>query len=302
MSLLTLGSVAFDTLESPFGRRERTLGGSGVYASFAASFFTHSALIAAAGDDWLPEYSGLLRARGVDLEGLEIRANTKTSFWSGRYFANMNDRETLQYDGNVMSGDYIPIVPESYRDIEYVLLGNMSPLSGMALLDALHSPKLVVADTMDFYIRTMRDSLMTLLTRVDGLILNDSEAAFLTGIEHSDLRAAQRLLEFGPQFVVVKRGEYGAFWMTKEGEIYVVPAYPTVNVVDPTGAGDSFAGALLGCLAESRDLTPDNIKQALLYATVVASLNIEGFSLERFQFVKRAEIDERAKRFKAMLA
>ncbi len=302
MSLLTLGSVAFDTLETPFGRREHTLGGSGVYASFAASFFTNSALVAAVGDDWLPEYSGLLRSRGVDLEGLELRANAKTSSWSGRYLSNMNDRKTLDYDGGVMAGDYVPIVPDSYKDIEYVLLGNMSPLSGMSLLDALPSTKLVVADTMDFYIRNMRDSLMTLLTRVDGLILNDSEAELLTGIKNSSLLAARKLLEFGPKFVVVKRGEYGAFWMTKEGEIYIMPAYPTTEVVDPTGAGDSFAGALLGYLAEAKVLSPESIKQALLYATVVASLNIEGFSLERFQFVKRTEIDERAKRFRAMLA
>ena len=299
MPLLTIGSAAYDTLETPFGFRDRSLGGSGVYASFAASFFTESRLIGVVGGDWKPEYSGLLRSRGVDLEGLETRANEKTTYWSGRYFDDMNRRETVLFEGNVMNETYIPIVPDSYKNTPYVFLGNGSPATDIALLDAIAKPKLVVADTMDFYINKMKKELLDLLTRVDGLIVNDGEATLLTG-ERNCLFAAKKILELGPRFVVIKRGEYGATYVS-ENEIYLVPAYPTTEVVDPTGAGDAFAGAFMGSVAESGDLSPESVKTALLYATVVASLNVEGFSLERFQFVTRAEIDKRAARFREIL-
>ena len=299
MPLLTIGSAAYDTLETPFGFRERSLGGSGVYASFAASFFTESRLIGVVGGDWKPEYSGLLRSRGVDLEGLETRENEKTTYWSGRYFDDMNQRETLLFEGNVMSETYIPIVPDSYKNTPYVFLGNGSPVTDVALLDSIAKPKLVVADTMDFYINGMKKELLDLLTKIDGLIVNDGEATLLTG-ERNCLFAAKKILELGPKFVVIKRGEYGATYVS-ENEIYLVPAYPTMNVVDPTGAGDAFAGAFMGSVAESGDLSPKSVKTALLYATVVASLNVEGFSLERFQFVTRAEIDKRAAKFREIL-
>ncbi|MBR5757378.1 MAG: sugar kinase [Thermoguttaceae bacterium] len=299
MPLLTIGSAAYDTLETPFGFRERSLGGSGVYASFAASFFTESRLIGVVGGDWKPEYSGLLRSRGVDLEGLETRENEKTTYWSGRYFDDMNQRETLLFEGNVMNETYIPIVPDSYKNTPYVFLGNGSPVTDVALLDSIAKPKLVVADTMDFYINGMKKELLDLLTKIDGLIVNDGEATLLTG-ERNFLFAAKKILELGPKFVVIKRGEYGASYISAN-EIYLVPAYPTMNVVDPTGAGDAFAGAFMGSLAESGDLSAESVKTALLYATVVASLNVEGFSLERFQFVTRAEIDKRAAEFRKIL-
>lgn len=299
MPLLTIGSAAYDTLETPFGFRDRALGGSGVYASFAASFFTESRLIGVVGGDWKPEYSGLLRSRGVDLTGLETRANEKTTYWSGKYFDDMNQRETLCFEGNVMGKTYIPIVPESYKDTPYVFLGNGSPVTDIALLDSIAKPKLVVADTMDFYIQGMKNELLELLKRIDGLILNDGEAALLTG-ERSSLVAAQKILEMGPKFVVIKRGEYGAMYISAS-EIYMIPAYPTLKVVDPTGAGDSFAGALMGSLAESGDLSESSVKKALLYATVVASLNVEGFSLERFQYITRADIDQRVAEFRRIL-
>ena len=299
MPLLTIGSAAYDTLETPFGYRDRSLGGSGVYASFAASFFTESRLIGVVGGDWKPEYSGLLRFRGVDLEGLETRENEKTTYWSGRYFDDMNHRETLCFEGNVMSGTYIPIVPESYKDTPYVFLGNGSPVTDMALLDSISKPKLVVADTMDFYINGMKKELFELLTRIDGLIVNDTEATLLTG-ERDSLFAAKKILETGLKFTVIKRGEYGAMYLS-EDEIYLISAFPTFKVVDPTGAGDSFAGAFMGSLAESGDLSAESVKNALLYATVVASLNVEGFSLERFQYVTRAEIDKRAAEFRKVL-
>ncbi|MBQ9874273.1 MAG: sugar kinase [Thermoguttaceae bacterium] len=299
MPLLTIGSAAYDTLETPFGFRDRSLGGSGVYASFAASFFTESRLIGVVGGDWNPAYTELLRSRGVDLEGLEIRSNEKTTYWSGRYFVDMNRRETLCFEGNAMSGTYIPIVPDSYKNAPYVFLGNGSPVTDMALLDSIAKPKLVVADTMDFYINGMKKELLELLRRIDGLILNDEESIQLTGARGA-LDAAEKILEMGPKFVVIKRGEYGAMFISSD-EIYLTPAYPTRRVVDPTGAGDSFAGALMGSLAESGELTPESAKKALLYATVVASFTVEGFSLERLQTATRADIDARVAEFKRAL-
>ena len=298
MSLVTLGSAAYDTVESPFGSRVRALGGSGVYASFAASFFTQSRLVAVVGEDWNPEYSELLRSHGVDLTGLEIRKGEKTTFWHGRYPADMNCCQTLDIQLNVML-EYSPKAPESWKNAPYVLLGNGAPEADVSLLDSMNRPKLVVADTMNYYIDNAREALVALLRRIDGLILNDGEAKQLTGVD-SSLDAARKILEMGPRFVVVKRGEYGAFWMS-ENELYLVPSYPTRKVVDPTGAGDSFAGAMMGVLAEEQDLTPATVKKALLYATVVASLNIEGFSLERFQNVRREEIEERVAQFREML-
>ncbi len=298
MSLLTIGSAAYDSLDTPFGKRDRALGGSGVYASFAASFFTPSRLVAIVGEDWKPEYTELLSGHNVDVEGLEIRSGGKTMFWSGRYEEDVNVRETLVFEPNVMA-DYKPLVPESYKDSPYVFLGNGAPDAGLALLDAIATPKLVVADTMDFYIHNTRSDLDRLIARIHGLILNDSEAALLTGVTRP-YAAAREILKMGPEFVVVKRGEYGAFWMS-EHELYLVPAYPTDALIDPTGAGDVFAGALMGCLSESGELTSRNIKNALLYATVVASLNIEGFSLERFKDVRREDIEERVAAFRAAL-
>ncbi|MGI6402589.1 MAG: PfkB family carbohydrate kinase [Thermoguttaceae bacterium] len=298
MSLLTIGSAAYDSLDTPFGKRDRALGGSGVYASFAASFFTPSRLVAIVGEDWKPEYTELLSGHNVDVEGLEIRSGGKTMFWSGRYEEDVNVRETLVFEPNVMA-DYKPLVPESYKDSPYVFLGNGAPDAGLALLDAIATPKLVVADTMDFYIHNTRSDLDRLIARINGLILNDSEAALLTGVTRP-YAAAREILKMGPEFVVVKRGEYGAFWMS-EHELYLVPAYPTDALIDPTGAGDVFAGALMGCLSESGELTSRNIKNALLYATVVASLNIEGFSLERFKDVRREDIEERVAAFRAAL-
>lgn len=300
MSLLTIGSAAYDTLETPFGKRDRALGGSGVYAAVAASLFTDVRLIGVVGGDWNPEYTELLRARKIDLEGLEVRPNEKTTFWSGKYFDDMNQRETLCFEGNVMSGEYVPLVPESYKDAPFVFLGNGSPTTDVALLDALNArPKLVVADTMNYYIDGMREQLLALLKRVDILILNDGEAALLTG-ERSAVVAGKKILELGPKYVVVKKGEHGAIFFGRD-EFYLIPAYPTDRVVDPTGAGDMFGGAFVGSLAEAGDLSPESVKKALLYATVVASFNVEGFGLERFETATRAEIDERVAQFKNAL-
>ncbi len=299
MPLLTIGSAAYDTLDTPFGRRDKALGGSGVYASFAASFFTESRLIGVVGGDWNPEYSELLRSRGVDIEGLEKRPNEKTCYWSGRYFEDMNRRETLCFEGNVMGKEYVPLVPETYKKTPYVFLGNGSPKTDMALLDAIERPKLVVADTMNFYIDSMKDSLLLLLKRIDGLMLNEDEAKMLTG-ERNALVGAKKLLENGLRFVLVNRGEYGSVYVSRE-DLCIIPAFPTFAAIDPTGAGDSFGGAFMGSLAESDELTLESVKKALLYATVVASLNVEGFSLERFRLVDRAEIDARVAEFRKML-
>lgn len=298
MSLLTFGSAAYDSLETPFGRRDHSLGGSGVYASFAASFFTRPRLVSVVGGDWNPEYTELLRGRGVDVEGLEVRPSAKTMFWRGVYPVDMNHCETLVTETNVLDG-YVPVVPESYKDSSCVFLGNISPLVAAALLSEIDKPRLVVADTMNYYIATMRSELLELLRHIDGLILNEDEAKMLAETNFT-LEAARKILKTGPRFVVVKRGEYGAFWMS-DREFYATPSYPLETVVDPTGAGDAFAGAMMGVLAESGDESPASVKKALLYATVVSSLNIEGFSLERFRNVRREEIEERVAKFREML-
>ncbi len=301
MPLLTLGSAAFDSIQTPSDARDYALGGSAVYAAVAASFFTKPQLLAIVGGDWNDDFSRALQLRGVDLQGLEVRKDQKTTFWKGRYFDDMNQRETLTFEGNVMTPDYVPFLPDAYQETRYVLLGNGSPVADLALLDKLSDTKLVFADTMDYYIQNTPRELAALLKRVDGLILNDSEAAALTGVKNDSFAAARKILEMGPRAVVVKRGEYGAFWMNAESDIYVVPAYPFSKVVDPTGAGDSFAGAMMGVLAEEDSLDAASVKKALLYATVVAGMTIEGFALEAFDAVDRNVVDARVEKFRDAL-
>ncbi len=299
MPLLTIGALAYDTIETSRGVRERLVGGSGVYASFAASFFTESRLVGVVGEDWRPEDSQLLSARGVDLTGVEIRASEKTASWTGRYHENMNQREGV-FEHNVMGKSYVPIVPDAYKSSPYVFLGSASPYVQLAALDAIAKPKLVVADTIGNSIYKRREKLLELLTRVDGFILNEEESTLLTGERHY-LGAARKILTLGPRFVVVKRGDAGAAYAS-DSEVFLVPAYPTLDVVDTTGAGDAFGGAMTGYLAAMDDLSSESMKKALLYATVVASLNIEGASLERLRNVTREDIERRVDEFKRMLS
>jgi sugar/nucleoside kinase (ribokinase family) len=299
MSLLVVGSVAFDSILTPTDHRERVIGGSAVYFSYAASYFTPVMLVGVVGDDWPEANTQLLAQRRIDMAGLQRIAGGKTFYWKGRYHENMNERDTLEVDLNVF-GQFDPHIPESYRQAPFVFLANASPVVQLKVLQQVERPQLVVADTMDLWIQTEHASLMELLSKIDGLILNDSEARLLTEQDNL-ITAGHKILEMGPKFVVLKKGEHGAVCMTASG-VVLLPAYPTGQVVDPTGAGDSFAGGLMGYLVEAGGLTPESLRRGLAYGTLVASVNVEDFSLEALQRLERPQLDERLDRFRQMLA
>ena len=298
MSLLVVGSIAYDTIETPAAKRENILGGSVPFFSYAASFFCPVQMVGAVGEDWLPEYTEMFRKLGIDTTGIEIVPGGKTFRWVGKYHENMNDRDTLETHLNVL-GTFRPKLPENFRRSQFVFLANGAPSAGLSVLDQLQGADLVVADTMNFWIDNTRPELDALLKRIDGLIINDSEAKMLTG-DTNVVTAARKVLTMGPKFVIVKKGEHGAMFVS-EYEIYVMPAFPTENVVDPTGAGDSFAGGMMGYFASQQgNLDSETIKNALAYGTIVASFGIEGFSLDRYKEINRADIDERREAFRKM--
>ena len=298
MSLLAVGSVALDSVETPHATREDVLGGSAVFFSYAASYFTPVRLVGVVGEDFPEEHTDLLRGRKVDTEGLKIEKGKQTFRWRGRYLPNMQDRETLEVHLNVF-GEFDPFVPESFRDAKYVFLANGVPQVQRKVLEQVTAPKLVVADTMDLWIREYTDDLRDLLTKVDGLVLNDEEARLLTQ-EENLIKAGRMVLDCGPSFAIVKKGEHGAIYFSQEGA-FVLPAYPTDNVVDPTGAGDSFAGGMMGYITQQDCFAPQTLKKALAYGVLVASYNVEDFSLDQMRRVERADIDRRMEEYLAML-
>lgn len=299
MPLLVVGSIALDSVETPADRRDDVLGGSAVYFSYAASYFTPVRLVGVVGEDWPDAHTQLLAERNVDTSGLEKVAGAKTFRWRGKYLPNMNDRETLEVHLNVF-GDFNPKLPESFRSSRFVFLANGSPVLQMRVLEQIPDVQLVVADTMDLWINIQRDELLALLKRLDGIVLNDSEARLLTDDENL-VRAGLKVRELGPKFVVIKKGEHGAMFFS-EHETFVMPAYPTPQVVDPTGAGDSFAGGMMGYLAQCGKFDPQSLKKALAYGTVVASFNVEDFSLQRLRQIERRQVDERLDEYRRMLS
>jgi sugar/nucleoside kinase (ribokinase family) len=299
MPLVVVGSVAIDNVETPTERRVDLLGGSATHFSYAASFFTSVRLVGVVGDDWPEAHTQLLRARGIDTSGLQVVEGGKTFTWTGRYEPNMNDRETLDVQLNVF-GQFDPKLPEEYRRAKYVFLANGVPAVQMKVLEQVPGRRLAVADTMDLWIHNEREDLDRLLWKLDGLVLNDSEAKLLTGTENLAL-AGHRVREMGPKFVVIKKGEHGAMFFS-EYETYVLPAYPTEQVVDPTGAGDTFAGGMMGYLAEQDNFEPETLKTAMAYGILVASFNVEGFGLERMQQISRDDIQRRLEDFRKMLS
>ncbi|HEY1599644.1 MAG TPA: PfkB family carbohydrate kinase [Pirellulales bacterium] len=299
MSLLVWGSVALDSVETPTAKRDNVLGGSAVFFSYSASYFTSAMLVGDVGEDWPAEHTALLNARKVDTRGLNVLSGEKTFRWSGKYLPNMNDRETLEVHLNVL-GKFDPIIPEEFRRSRFVFLGNGSPTIQRKVLEQMPEAELVVADTMDLWINIQHDELLDLFKRIDGLVLNDSEARLLTK-EENLVRAGQAVRKMGPKFVVVKKGEHGAIFFG-ENETYVMPAYPTPDVIDPTGAGDSFAGGMMGYLAEQRKSDPETLKTALAYGTVVASFAVEDFSLERLKKIERVDIEHRMRDYRRMLS
>jgi cytidine kinase len=326
MPLCVVGSVALDSVETPTETRENVLGGSAVFFSYAASFFTTVRLAGVVGEDWPAENTAMLQARGIDTEGLQVVPGGKTFRWRGKYMRNMNDRETLDLQLNVL-GDFDPVLPASYRRCRLLFLANGSPVHQLKTLDQCPEASLVVADTMDHYIRSERETLETLLRRIDGLVLNDSEAKLLTGDDNL-VRAGHAVRAMGPKFVVIKKGEHGALFFGPD-ETYVLPAYPTATVVDPTGAGDSFAGGMMGYLAEAAcrfrlpsgtltsasnspggiccgtevsSLDPKTLKTAIAYGTLTASFTVEDFSLDRLRQIGRKDLDRRMEEYRRMLS
>ena len=299
MSLLVVGSVALDSVETPTARRDDVLGGSAVFFSYAASYFTNVRLVGVVGDDWPAGHSRLLQSRNIDTSGLHVIPGGKTFRWRGKYLPNMNDRETLEVHLNVFE-KFDPVLPEEYRRCEFLFLANGSPTVQLKVLQQVPGATLRVADTMDLWIKTQHDELLKLLKQLDGLVLNDSEAKLLTGDDNL-VRAGHAVRRLGPKFVIIKKGEHGAMFFS-EHETYVMPAFPTANVVDPTGAGDSFAGGMMGYLAEQGNFEPKTLKTALAYGTLVASFNVEDFSLDRLRQIERSDLDRRMQEYRQMLS
>jgi cytidine kinase len=298
MPLLVVGSIALDSVDTPQQSRDGLLGGSAVYFSYAASYFTSVRLCGAVGEDWPPQHTHLLQSRQIDTRGLQVIPGGATFRWRGKYFANMNHRETLEVQLNVL-GDFEPVLPDEFRRSPFVFLANGSPAMQLKVLDQCIGPRLVVADTMDLWIREENAALMEVLTRIDGLVLNDSEAKLLTGEENLVL-AGHKVRQLGPKFVVIKKGEHGAMFFS-EFETYVLPAFPTPDLVDPTGAGDSFAGGMMGYLAELDAFDADSLKRAMAYGILVASFTVEDFSLDRLQEIERHDLELRMDKYRRML-
>jgi sugar/nucleoside kinase (ribokinase family) len=290
MPLLVTGSIGLDTVETPAGKREDIVGGSAVYFSYAASFFTPVRLVGVVGEDCPPALFTTFEGRDVDTSGLEVRKGSKTFRWHGSYVKDLNEAVTVEVDLNVLA-ERAPKIPEKFLDSQYVFLANTHPALQQQMLGHLKKPKLIVADTMNLWIQTERVELLKLLKSVHGLVLNDGEARMLT--EEKNLVAAARAVrKMGPKFVVIKKGEHGALLSTDRGE-FVLPAFPTDCVVDPTGAGDSFAGGMMGYLSTQGTFSPATIKRALAFGTVVASFTISDFSLDGLRRATRDAIDDR---------
>jgi sugar/nucleoside kinase (ribokinase family) len=298
VSLLVVGSIAFDSIETPFGSVENVLGGSASHFAVAASFFTKPRLVGVVGEDFPEAQRRRFGEHGIDTAGL-VTAKGATFRWKGRYHADMNTRDTLEVHLNVF-GDFNPVLPESFRDSTHVFLANGSPVLQARVLAQVRQPKVVFADTMDLWIDTQRDALLALLPRLDGLLLNDSEARQLTG-EANLVRAGQAVRRLGPKYVILKKGEHGAMLFSAEG-VFVAPAHPSPDVIDPTGAGDAFAGGVLGHLCEApASLTTLQLRRAMAYGTVMGSLIVESFGQERLDRTNRREIDTRLEHYRAML-
>lgn len=299
MSLVVVGSIAFDSIETPFGTVDDALGGSASHFSYAASFFVEPRLVGVVGEDFPEEHLRMFEKRKIDLSGLEVEKGGETFRWTGRYHQDMNQRDTVEVHLNVL-GTFNPKLPESYRDSKYVFLANASPEVQLKTLEQVDMPELVLADTMDLWISTMHDDLMKLLPKVDGLLLNDSEAKLLTG-EENLVKAGHAVRKLGPKFVILKKGEHGAMLFTEDG-IFVFPAYPTEEVIDPTGAGDTFAGGVMGSLCTDPTLHTGRLRKAMAFGTVVASYSVEGFGLDRLKSITRSDIDKRFELYHRMLS
>lgn len=304
MSLVVIGSVAYDAIETPHGKRERTLGGSCTYIALSASFFTKTSIVAVVGEDFDPQDRGLLNSKGIDLEGLE-QVSGKTFFWSGVYSADMNDRSTLQTDLNVFA-DFQPKLPAAYTHAPYLFLGNIQPVLQNQVRQQMNGVRFVGGDTMNFWINNTREDLLNAIRHWDFLLINDAEARMLAGVNNLR-KAAQKILDLGPSTLVVKRGEFGAVLFRRDS-LFMVPGYLLEDVFDPTGAGDCFAGGFVGYLAQRGfDLkdghwSVEDLHRAVIYGSVMGSFCCEQFGTERFRTLTRQEVDERFDQFRRFTA
>lgn len=298
MSLLVVGSVAYDGIETPFGKTDRILGGSATYISLTSSFFSNAVnLVGVVGNDFNEQDIELFKRKKIDLEGLQIDKSGDTFYWKGKYHYDLNNRDTLDTQLNVFE-HFEPLIPESYKNSKYVALGNIEPGLQLKVLDQVNQPELVVMDTMNFWIEGTPDALKKTLKRIDMLVVNDSEARELTG-EPNLIKAAGMIREMGPAHLIIKKGEHGAL-LFSGGEIFSAPAYPVIDIFDPTGAGDTFMGGLLGWISYTNDLTRVNLRRAVIFGSVMASFCVEKFGPERLKSLKEDEIYNRYKQFQEL--
>lgn len=299
MALLTVGSVAFDAIETPFGKTDKIIGGAGTYIAIAASFYDNDQnIVSVVGEDFPQDMLDQLKARKVDLQGLQIKQGEKTFFWSGKYHNDMNSRDTLVTELNVLE-HFDPIIPESYQGVEYLMLGNLSPQVQKSVIERLDNrPKLIAMDTMNFWMDIALEPLKETLALVDVLIINDEEARQLSG-EYSLVKAAKTIREMGPKYLIIKKGEHGAL-LFHENKMFYAPALPLEEVFDPTGAGDTFAGGFMGYIASTDDTSFDNMKRAIINGSALASFCVEEFGTERLMNITKADLKERIEEFVAL--
>jgi sugar/nucleoside kinase (ribokinase family) len=296
MSLLVIGTVAFDAIETPFGKTDKIIGGAATYISVSASYFRKNInLVSVVGEDFPTQTIEMLQSKGISTEGLQIKQGEKTFFWSGRYHEDMNSRDTLDTQLNVLA-DFNPIIPEAYQDCEFLMLGNLSPAVQQQVIKGLRKrPKLIVMDTMNFWMDIALPELTETIGMVDVLTVNDAEARQLTG-EYSLIKAARKILAMGPKYLIIKKGEHGALLFHGDNVFYA-PALPLEDVFDPTGAGDTFAGGFIGYLSSTRDISFESMKRAVIYGSAMASFCVEKFGLERIQNLSQGELEERLQQF-----
>ena len=300
MSLLTVGTMAYDAIETPFGKTDRILGGAATYIALSASYhMSKSNIVSVVGEDFKQSHLNLLKSKGADLEGVQVIKNGKTFFWSGKYNLDMNTRDTIDTQLNVLA-EFNPILPEVYKDAQYLMLGNLMPSIQQRVLDQLpQRPKLVVLDTMNFWMDNFWEDLIEALKGVDVLTINDEEARQLSG-EYSLVKGAKKIMAMGPKFLIIKKGEHGAL-LFHEDQIFSAPALPLEEVFDPTGAGDTFAGGFIGYLAKTDDISFENMKRAVIWGSVMASFTVEKFGTERIAELTNNDINERLKKFMSLV-
>lgn len=296
MSIVTVGTVAFDAIETPFGKTDKIVGGAATYIAWSASYFTKPInIVSIIGDDFDMNELELLRKRGVNTDGIEIRQGEKSFFWSGKYHNDMNSRDTLVTDLNVLLS-FNPILPDSYKNCEYLMLGNIDPALQIKVIEQMTTrPKLIVMDTMNFWMDIALDTLKKAISMIDVLTINDEEARQLSG-EYSLIKAAKKIHAMGPKFLVIKKGEHGAL-LFNEGNVFFAPALPLEEVFDPTGAGDTFAGGFIGHIAKTGDISFDNMKRAIIYGSAMASFCVEKFGTEALKSLTDEQVKNRVNEF-----